>query len=98
MDEHGKQPNPRYLDGDKLRAARIAAALEPAELAALVGIDRNHVYHHERGSFGCHMRLLRRYAEALGIEPKDLMLDSALAGPQAGKAAAPATEQSAKAA
>jgi DNA-binding XRE family transcriptional regulator len=78
MDEHGKRPNPRYLDGDKLRAARIAAALDQSELAAMVGIDRSSVAHHEAGDWGCHMRQLKAYAQATGVKPQALMLDSAL--------------------
>jgi DNA-binding XRE family transcriptional regulator len=78
MDEHGKRPNPRYLDGDKLRSARIAAALDQSELGAKVGVDRSSIAHHEAGDWGCHMSQLRRYADALGVEPQALMLDSAL--------------------
>lgn len=78
MDEHGKRPNPRYLDGDKLRAARIAAALDQAGLAEKAGVERSSVAHHEAGDWGCHMRQLKRYADALGVKPQALMLDSAL--------------------
>jgi transcriptional regulator with XRE-family HTH domain len=78
MDGHERSPNPRYLDGDKLRRARIAAGMDQATLADKAGTKQNQIAHHEAKNWGCHMRQLVKYAEALGVEPKALMLDEVL--------------------
>lgn len=90
MDEHGRAPNPRYLDGAKLRRLRLEAGLDQAALADKAGTSQTQISHHELGDWGCHMKQLAKYAKALGVKPKALMLDSALNPAQAGEAAATA--------
>lgn len=87
MDELEQSPRPRYLDRFKLKRARLEAGLSQSGLAAKAGTERSSVAHHERGTWGCNMPQLARYAEATGRQPADLMLDSALEGAPAATAA-----------
>lgn len=77
---------PRYLDGSKLKDARLDAGLEQHELGDMVGATQGQVSGWERKKTGCHLEMLRRLAAALGKQPRDLMLDSVL-DPDDGQAA-----------
>jgi transcriptional regulator with XRE-family HTH domain len=76
MADEKRSPRPRYLDGKALRQKRIAAGLEQAELAEIVGTERPAVTHWERGDYGCRLGMLHKLAAALHCQPAELMLHS----------------------
>jgi transcriptional regulator with XRE-family HTH domain len=56
----------------KLKELREDRAYSMRELAELAGIHYNTVHRIEHGQDSVHPRTLRKLAEALGVEPKDL--------------------------
>lgn len=56
----------------KLRQLREDRALSMRELADLAGVGHNTIYRIERGQTNTLPRTVRRLAEALGVEPKEL--------------------------
>jgi transcriptional regulator with XRE-family HTH domain len=69
-----KSAQPRYLDGEALRKARLAAGLEQAELADRCGAKQGQISGWERGWTGCRIGMLHKLAKALGCDPAGLML------------------------
>ncbi len=61
------------VDTEKLRRLRRQAALSQQELAERAGTTQETISRLERGHHSARGRTLRRLAEALGVEPADLM-------------------------
>ena len=59
--------------GDRVRELREAAFLTPSELATKAGVSRNTLYRIESGEFGAFPKTVRKLAEALGVQPTDLV-------------------------
>ena len=59
--------------GKRLKDLRIRVALTQEELAAKAGIGKNTVNRVERDLTEPHMSTLRKLAEALGVEPHELV-------------------------
>jgi transcriptional regulator with XRE-family HTH domain len=70
--------NPKFIEIDpqELRAARHRKALTLRELGKQVGMDHNLIWMYEDGRRNPIPRNLRRLAEALGVEPADLIRGS----------------------
>ncbi len=69
-------PKSIEIDPQKLRAARHRKALTLRELGNQVGMDHNLIWMYEDGRRNPIPRNLRRLAEALDVEPADLMSGS----------------------
>lgn len=63
----------REVDGVRLRQFREARAYSIRELERLSGISRDTIYNVENNRRGAHPRTVRKLAEALGVEPPELM-------------------------
>ncbi len=61
------------VDGIKLRNIRERQALSLRELSGLSGVNYNAIWRIEVGRTGAQPRTVRRLAEALGVEPLELM-------------------------
>ncbi len=61
------------VDGARLRELRTERALSLRELASMTGVSYDGIQKYEVGKRRAHPRTIRRLAEALGVEPKDLM-------------------------
>ena len=61
------------VDTQKLRRLRRQAALSQQELAERAGTTQETISRLERGHHATRGRTLRRLAEALGVEPRELM-------------------------
>ncbi len=61
--------------GVKVRRLREEQALNQSELAEMAGITAIHLGRIERGVSYPHPRTRRRIAEALGVDPKELLKD-----------------------
>jgi integrase len=61
------------VDTAKLRQLRREAALSQQELADLAGTTQETISRLERGHHAARGSTLRRLAEVLGVEPKELM-------------------------
>jgi transcriptional regulator with XRE-family HTH domain len=59
--------------GKRLKDLRIRVALTQEELAAKAGIGKNTVNRVERNLTEPHMSTLRKLAQALGVEPHELV-------------------------
>ncbi len=59
--------------GKRLKDLRVRVALTQEELAAKAGIGKNTVNRVERNLTEPHMSTLRKLAEALGVEPHELV-------------------------
>lgn len=57
----------------RLRAVRIARALSQAELAQRSGVSRVSITRLESGEVDARFATIRKLAEALGVEPRELM-------------------------
>ncbi len=63
-----------------LRRAREAALLTQAELAKRAGVQRVTVNRLETGLTAARFRTVRRLAEALGLDPRELMDPATVTG------------------
>jgi transcriptional regulator with XRE-family HTH domain len=72
----------RYLDGDALREARLAAGLEQSQLGKLVDATQGQISGWERGHTGCRLGTLHKLAKALNRQPSTLMLRTAQTEPE----------------
>jgi transcriptional regulator with XRE-family HTH domain len=64
------------VDGEKLRAARTARFLERSELASRAGITRRTIDRMEADEEGGHrLSTIRKLAEALEVDPHELLED-----------------------
>ncbi len=61
------------VNGMKLRKLRERKALSLRELSDLSGVDYNAIWRIEVGRTGAQPRTVRRLAEALGVEPHELL-------------------------
>jgi transcriptional regulator with XRE-family HTH domain len=63
------------VDGDKLRELRERRFMSRAELSARAGLHRDHIGRLERGDWqgGSRLDSIRKLAEALGVEPFELL-------------------------
>ena len=63
------------IDGDRLRRLRQEAFMSRAELASKVSLHPDHIGRLERGDWAGGSRIdnIRKLAEALGIEPRELL-------------------------
>jgi transcriptional regulator with XRE-family HTH domain len=61
------------VDAMRLRKLRERKALSLRELSALSGVNYNSIWRIETGRTGAKPRTVRRLAEALGVEPHELM-------------------------
>jgi HTH-type transcriptional regulator, competence development regulator len=59
--------------GERVRRLREERFLSPSELAEKAGISRNTLYRIESGQFAAYPKTVRKLAEALGVEPTDLV-------------------------
>jgi transcriptional regulator with XRE-family HTH domain len=71
------------MDGAKLKHWRLARTMTIRDLAARSGVDHSAISLIERGKRHPHPSTIRKLAEALGVEPREL-----LEGADTGKAAA----------
>ena len=65
--------NLRMVFAENLRAKRLALQLSQEELAALCGLHRTYISDIERGTRNLSIDNVERIAEALKVEPADLM-------------------------
>ncbi len=61
------------VDGQKLKAARQRAMVSQEELSRMTGIGRATISNLENEERTAQPRTVRRLAEALGVEPVDLL-------------------------
>ncbi len=61
--------------GDKLKRERIAQTLTQEQLAERAGISPAALVRIERNQSDPHVSTIRKLANALGVEPRDLMED-----------------------
>lgn len=80
-------PGPHYLLGEFIAARRRARRMSQAELAERVGVSAGYVGHIERGTRQVSDRVLRRIADALGVDPLELYSRRAFGAPPAGDVA-----------
>jgi len=59
--------------GDKLRQLRERKALRQEDLAELAGVGKNTVNRIEKNHTEPHMTTVRKLAEALGVDPSELV-------------------------
>ncbi len=57
----------------KLQRLREERVLSQRELARLAGLTHQTVWRYENGSTNAHPRSIRKIAEVLGVEPKELV-------------------------
>jgi transcriptional regulator with XRE-family HTH domain len=65
-------PTLMEVDGMKLRELRADRAYSARELAEIIGVHYRTILRLENNQGGAHPRTVRRLAEALGVEPKEL--------------------------
>jgi len=63
------------VDGQTLRRLRRERALSQQDLVRITGVAQATLSDLERGKRGARASTLRKLAEALGVEPKELMKD-----------------------
>ncbi len=61
--------------GDTIRALRVSRVMEQNELAALVGITQSHLSKIETGKANPSLRILRKIADALKVDPMSFFGD-----------------------
>jgi transcriptional regulator with XRE-family HTH domain len=61
------------VDGQELRRLRRRKVLSMRELEELAGISYNTVWRLETGRTGAQPRTVRKLAEALGVDPSELV-------------------------
>jgi transcriptional regulator with XRE-family HTH domain len=70
--KEGKKPI-MEVDGMKVRHLRERRSLSLRELSDLSGVNYNAIWRIEVGRTGAQPRTVRRLAEALGVEPHELL-------------------------
>ena len=65
------------IDGTKLRALREQRFWSRDELAEKAGVHRDSIGRIERGAWpgGSHLPTIRKLAEALGVDPRELLAE-----------------------
>jgi transcriptional regulator with XRE-family HTH domain len=61
------------VDGVKLQRLREEQVLSQRELARLAGLTHQTVWRFENGPTNAHPRSIRKIAEVLGVDPKELV-------------------------
>jgi transcriptional regulator with XRE-family HTH domain len=61
------------LDPDKLRRARHSKGYSLREMGGEMGVDHNVLWEYEKGRRSPQPRTLRRLAQTLGVEVRDLI-------------------------
>jgi len=61
------------VDGERLRQLRRDRALSQRDLSGMTGIAHDSISQLETGKRDAQPRTIRKLAEALGVEPKELM-------------------------
>lgn len=61
------------MDAKRLRELRRDRVLSMRELEELAGISYNTIWRIEAGQQGAHPRTIRKLAEALKVEPRELL-------------------------
>jgi transcriptional regulator with XRE-family HTH domain len=61
------------VDGLKLQRLREEQVLSQRDLARMAGLTHQTVWRFENGSTNAHPQTIRKIAEALGVEPKELV-------------------------
>jgi transcriptional regulator with XRE-family HTH domain len=61
------------VDGLKLQRLREEQVLSQRDLARMAGLTHQTVWRFENGSTNAHPQTIRKIAEALGMEPKELV-------------------------
>jgi transcriptional regulator with XRE-family HTH domain len=61
------------IDGDKLRRLRVERALSQQDLERITGIAQSTLSNLELGYRPARLSTIRKLAEALNVEPKELM-------------------------
>ena len=61
------------VDGVKLRELRRRKVLSLHDLEEISGVSYNTIWRLEDGRQGAHPRTIRKLAEALGVEPAELL-------------------------
>ena len=61
------------VDGERLRQLRREQALSQRDLSGITGIAHDSISQLETGKREAQPRTIRKLAEALGVEPRDLM-------------------------
>lgn len=61
------------VDGERLRQTRRERALSQRELSRITGVAHDSISQLETGKREAQPKTLRKLAEALGVEPKELM-------------------------
>ena len=59
--------------GEQVRRLREDRFLSPSELAEKAGISRNTLYRIESGQYAAYPKTVRKIADALGVQPTDLV-------------------------
>ena len=58
---------------EKLKELRADRVLSLADLSRLSGVDRQTIWRIEAGRHGAHPKTIRKLAQALGVEPRELV-------------------------
>jgi len=61
------------VDMDKLRELRRRRVLSMRELEEISGVSHNTIWRIESDRQGAHPRTIRKLAEALGVDPEELL-------------------------
>jgi transcriptional regulator with XRE-family HTH domain len=61
--------------GERLRRLRESRALRQEDLAELAGVGKNTVNRIEKNRTEPHMTTIRKLADALGVDPRELVED-----------------------
>ena len=63
------------IDGEKLRRLRKRRLWLIGDLADASGVHRNQISTYELGKAGAHPDTIRKLADALGVDPRELLPD-----------------------
>jgi transcriptional regulator with XRE-family HTH domain len=63
------------IDGEKLRRLRMRRLWLIGDLADASGVHRSQISTYELGKAGAHPDTIRKLAEALGVDPSELLPD-----------------------
>lgn len=61
------------MDGERLRQLRIQRAISQEDLGRVTGIAQSTISNLESSNRSARLSTIRKLAEALGVEPKELM-------------------------
>ncbi len=68
------------VDGERLRQLRRERALSQRDLSGIAGIAHDSISQLETGKRDAQPRTIRKLAEALGVEPRELMMGENVKG------------------